>query len=102
MSDNTTSICDLYNSIEKEHGPLTGPTITQLYIRHCIPDWFDEVVITDYLVKALYDYYVDGEVSQNFSSIHEMFNKIEAYCCENDMSLTEFLYARCYLDYVGE
>lgn len=99
---NTTSICDLYNSIEKEHGPLTGVTITQLYIRHYIPDWFDDVAITDDLVRALYDYYVDGEVSQDFNNIYEMFNKIERYCYENDMSLTEFLYARGYLDYTEE
>lgn len=91
-------INDLYNDMEQEYGDTINVVITKLQIRHCIPDWFDEVVITDHLVDALYDYYVDGVVSQDFNSIYEMLNKVNDYCYENDISLTEYLYGRGYID----
>lgn len=71
---------------------------TKLCLRQCIPDWFEDAVVTDELVDALYNYYVDGEVSKLFDSVSEMFERIHNYCEENDHSLFTYLYCRGYIN----
>lgn len=87
-------ILSIYNELKAKYTTNIHIVITCLSFCEIVPVLFPETIVTNEIILALYNYFVDYD----FDDIFTFLDTIHKYCSEEEMTLTEYLYSRGYLD----
>lgn len=84
---------ECYKQLVNYHGNNTYKIITQLFMTQEIMGLFQYQEVNDKVLDALFEYYSDSDYN-----ILELFDAIDSYCFDNDMTFEDYLKAKGYLD----
>ena len=88
-------VVGIYNELKAKHTTNTHIVITCLSFCEIIHVWFPKIIVTNEIILALYNYFVNYD----FDDIFTFLDAVREDCSEEEMTLTEYLYSRGYLDY---